>query len=325
VVVSLFLSSASCAFLPCPADVRITYFMPPSGIYYPGQAATSYFRLKNTGTGARTFWVDYGVRNQAEQWYDVTSYSVNLGPGEESPTRNAVWQVPEASSCMTGYYTAVMVVSDTQSEGGKAKPLVHREQQNSFQVLRLYEQFDNFDMNLWEESSHRLGKSHLRRKDVDISDGHVRIRIPADTLAGGEFSSVDSFRYGTYRASMLLPSVPGLVTGFFLYNDNGDEIDIEVYNDGDWQIEFTTWLRGDMTNSIKKALEFDPSADYHEYRIDFYPKQVSFFVDGQLWERYTSGLPTEEMKLLVNSWFPDWLPCSPPAADEYTYVDWIQY
>jgi len=325
VVTSLPLSSGSCAFLPRPGDARITYFMPPSGIYYPGQAVTSYFRLKNTGQEPRTFWVDFGVRDQTEQWYDIISYSVALSPGEESPTQSAIWQVPEASACMAGYYTAVMVVSDVQSEGGKAKLLAHREQQNSFLVLRLFEHFDSFDTNLWGKSRHHLGKSYLDPNNVGTNNGHAKIGIPAGTLNGGEFGSVDSFKYGTYRASMLLPSVSGLVTGFFLYGSGGDEIDIEIYNDGDWHVEFTTWVKGVKTNAVKKVLNFDPSAGYHEYRIDFYPKEISFFVDGQLWQRYTSGLPTEAMRLLVNNWFPDWLPSVPPLEDKYTYVDWIQY
>lgn len=45
VAISLLLSSGSCAFLPRPVDARVTYFMPPSGIYYPGEAVTSYFRF----------------------------------------------------------------------------------------------------------------------------------------------------------------------------------------------------------------------------------------------------------------------------------------
>ncbi len=328
VAITLPLSSGSCAFLPRPVDVRITYFIPPSGIYYPGQAVTSYFRLKNTGRETRTFWVDFGVRDQAEQWYDIASYSVTLNPGEESPTQSIIWQVPEASACMAGYYTAVVVVSDVQPEGGKAKLLAHREQQDSFQVLRLFEHFDSFDRNLWAKSRHNLGKSYIDPHGVDINDGHAKIGIPAGTLNGGEFGSVDSFKHGTYRASMLLPNVPGAVTGFFLYGDTGgpsDEIDIEIYNDGDWYVEFTTWVKGVKTNTVRKALNFDPSAGHYEYRIDFYPEEVSFFVDGQLWKRYTSGLPTGEMRLLVNSWFPDWLSGSPPSADEYIYVDWIQY
>lgn len=325
VAITLLLSSGSCASLPRPVDARITYFMPASGTYYPGQAVTSYFRLKNTGREARTLWVDYGVRDQAEQWYDITSYSVMLGPGEESPTQSAIWQVPEASSCMAGYYTAVMVVSDVQPEGGKAKLLAHREQQDSFLVLRLFEHFDSFDRNLWAKSRHNLGKSYIDPHGVDINDGHVIIRIPAGTLAGGEFSSTDYFKYGTYRASMLLPCVIGSVTGFFLYNDNGDEIDIEIYNDGDWYVEFTTWVKDVKTNTVRKTLNFDPSAGYHEYRIDFYPQGLSFLIDGQPWQTYTSGLPTETMNLFVNTWFPDWLPGVPPSTDEYTYVDWIQY
>lgn len=266
--------------------------------------------------------------DQAEQWYHITSHSVALTPGQKSPIQSKAWQVPAESTCVTGYYVVAMAVWDAAPEGENATMLEYQEQWGSFQVLRYSEQFDSFDTNLWEKGRHNLGRSYLDPKGVDITNGKARIRIRAGTLTGGEFSSVNSFMYGTYRANMLLPRVPGLVSAFFLFHgpaDKNDEIDIEIYNHGGWQIEFTTWVHGIRTNTVKKPLPFDPSAGYHEYRIDFYPPAISFLVDGQLWQKYTSGLPTEAMRLLVNTWFPDWLPGVPPTTDEYTYVEWIQY
>ena len=173
-----------------------------------------------------------------------------------------------------------------------------------------------------------MERSTLDPNNVNINSGHVSIKIPAGTLDGGEIMSKNYFKYGTYRASILVAPVPGSITGFFLYRgptNANNEIDIEIYNDGKWQIEFTTWLNGDETNTIKKPLNFDPSAEYHEYRIDFYPQEVNFFVDGQLMQKYNSGLPTEDMRLLVNTWFPGWLQGEPQLTDTYTYIDWIQY
>ena len=324
------LTESSCNFAAPSVDARITYFMPASGTYYPEESVTSHLRFKNSGREPWTFWVSYSAQDQAGQWYNTTSHSVTLEPKVESPIQSKTWHVPAPTLCVTGYYSVAMAVWDTRPEDGDAIQLAHREQQGSFQILHSsdFKHFDSLDVNLWNKSSHRLGKSYLNTNNVDFNNGHARIRIPAETLAGGEFSSTLQFKYGTYRASMLLPHVPGAITGFFLYqgpSGANDEIDIEIYNDGNWQIEFTTWLHGIETNTVTKPLKFDPSAGYHEYRIDFYPQEVSFFVDGRLLQRYTSGLPTEAMKLLVNTWFPDWLPGVPPSTDKYTYVDWIQY
>jgi beta-glucanase (GH16 family) len=221
-----------------------------------------------------------------------------------------------------------MVVWDARPEDGNATKIAEQKQQSSFQVLRNFEQFDDFNANLWEKSRNRQENSYFSPKNVDISDGHAKIRIPASTSNGGEISSKADFQYGTYRASMLMPNVIGVVTGFFLYGGptgSADEIDIEIYNDGNWQIEFTTWVHGVSTNTTKKLLGFDPTTCYHEYRIDFYQQEVGFFVDNQLIESYSSGLPTDPMKLLVNTWYPHWLSGVPPSEDEFTYIDWIQY
>ena len=51
----------------------------------------------------------------------------------------------------------------------------------------------------------------------------------------------------------------------------------------------------------------------------------TFFVDDMQMYVFKSGLPDEPMRLLVNSWFPDWLNGTLPEKDVYTLVDWIQY
>ena len=80
-----------------------------------------------------------------------------------------------------------------------------------------------------------------------------------------------------------------------------------------------------MTNTAEKNLTFDLSVEYHEYRIYFCPKQVRFFVDNKLVQEFNSGFPEETMRLLVNTWFPNWLSSVAPATDQYNYIDWIQY
>ncbi len=324
----LLMAEGNCLLATAPTRVSITCFLPASGIHYPDQEVKSDLRFKNTGRDTRTFWVSYSVQDQTGHWYDISSRSVTLEPGAECPSQNEAWHVPPESSCVTGYYTVVMAVWDSCPEGGSATKIAEQKQQSSFQVLRNFEQFDDFNADLWDKGSHHLGKSYIDPKNVDISGGHARIRIPANTSNGGEIISKADFRYGTYRASTRLPDVSSYITGFFLYGgqiDAADEIDIEVYNDGNWKIEFTTWVHGARTNTTKKLLGFDPTACYHAYRIDFYPQKVGFFVDNQLMESYSSGLPTESMKLLINTWYPSWLSGASPSDDVFTCIDWIQY
>jgi beta-glucanase (GH16 family) len=69
---------------------------------------------------------------------------------------------------------------------------------------------------------------------------------------------------------------------------------------------------------------FDPTAGMHTYRFDFYPNSVAFYADGQLMEKWTDGLPSNQMRLL-NAWYPRWMSQTPPPEDPSLNVDWIRH
>jgi hypothetical protein len=306
---------------------EIVLFEPATGIFYPGDEVTSTLQFRNTGSEPLTFWIGYSVKSQSSEWYDVEAHPLSLGPKGLSLLQHKSWLVPE-KEYVTGYYTVAMAVWDAEPGTAGAEQLDYREAIDSFQILTHIEQFDRFNRKLWEKSSHSLGKSYLDPDNVDIGDGYAKIKVPAGAKDGGEFGTKASFTHGTYRANIQVVPISGVVTGFFLYHGtggNGDEIDIELYHEDEWYVAFTTWSDGDMTGTEKKRLKFDPSAGFHEYRIDFYPEQVNFFVDDQQMYVFKSGLPDEPMRLLVNTWYPDWLYGHPPKKDMYTIVDWIQY
>jgi hypothetical protein len=308
-------------------DAGITMFEPAAGTFFPGDRVTSTLQFKNTGSEPWTFWVGYSVKNQIGEWYDVAAHPLMLEPGEISLLQDKTWVVPE-SMYVTGYYTVALAVWDAEPGSVDATKLDYREAEGSFEVLRYIEQFDIFDRELWKKSAHSLGKTDFEPDNVDISDGVARIKIPAGTREGGEFGTRESFTYGTYRARIQVPSLTGLVTGFFLYygtGGSGNEIDIELYHENDWYIACTAWSDGVMTGTERERLKFDPSEEYHEYRIDFYPGKLDFYVDDRHVQTFTTGLPEEPMRLIVNSWFPDWLRGRPPEKDVYTLVDWIEY
>jgi hypothetical protein len=308
-------------------DAGIVLFEAAGGIFYPADEVTSTLQFRNTGSEPWTFWISYSVKSQTGEWYDVEAHPLSLGPNELSLLQHKTWMVPE-TGYVTGYYTVAMVVWDAGPGTAGAKQLAYREAKDSFQVLTRIEQFDRFNRSLWVKSSHYLGESYLNPDNIDIGDGSARIKIPGGTKDGGEFGTKASFTYGTYRANIQVAPISGVVTGFFLYHGTGgggDEIDIELYHDDEWYVAFTTWSEGDMTGTEKKHLWFDPGTGFYEYRIDFYPEQVAFFVDDRQMHVFKSGLPDEPMRLLVNSWFPDWLNGMPSEKDVYTLVDWVQY
>lgn len=187
--------------------------------------------------------------------------------------------------------------------------------------------FDSFDSSRWIKSDHALQNSYLDPDNVSVANGYLREKIPALTINGAEIESSDYYGYGTYKARIRTADAPSSITGFFLYRspDLHAEIDIELYNDGTGNVDFVTYANGLRTHYVGKQLTFDPSADFHTYRIDYEPNVVQFYVDGDLQKAWTGGVPDASMKLLVNTWFPNWLGEQWPPANRFTRIDWISY
>jgi beta-glucanase (GH16 family) len=305
----------------------IISFSPASGAYYPGDAVTSSLNFKNTGTENWTFWMGYSVQDSAGNWYDVPSHSVTLTPGEVSGAQNLTWYVPSDPLLTTGSYKVVMEVWKNKPEDATAIKLANVEQKDAFQAFNFIDNFDTFDTTKWYKSSHKLERTYFEPANVDINNGNLRIKLPANALNGGEIGSTELYKYGTYRSRMKLPNAPSSITGFFLYLAPSfyNEIDIEIYNEPNGNVTFTTYADGKMQHTATKKLGFDPTEDFHEYRVDFYPGNLSFYVDGKLMQTWTDGMTTNSMHLLINAWYPNWLPGTKPMSDQYLLVDWIQH
>ncbi len=323
-------------------DATITYFNPASGTYLLGDAVTSGVRVMNTGSVAWTFWIDYSVRDEAGIWYNVAPSPVTVTPGAESPVQNETWQVPTSPPVMNGNFTVAMAVWSSPPENYTATKLAYVEQSNSFRVLNLLDQFSRFDSGQWYKSNYRAGRGMVSSSNVDVANGTLFIKIPANTYDGGEVGSQAAYLYGTYRALIKCPKIAGSMCAFYLFQPTGganaDEVDIEIPI-GRGVVYLTTWLKGAHANCADPPqtprcpyandppipLTFDPSADFHEYRIDLYPGAVSFYIDGALVKTWTSGIPTHPMLIIVSASMPAWMSGTQPTTDQYMYIRWIQH
>lgn len=194
--------------------------------------------------------------------------------------------------------------------------------------IRIVPKFSgSLDPAVFKASSHRLGQTQFKPENVAVSDGQLAITIPAGTMASGEVSSTDLKGYGSYEISMKLPNAPSSITGFFLYAapDYDQEIDIEIYNQPDGKIMFTSYANGALTQTLTSDLNFDPTADFHHYRIDYQPDTIDFYVDDILLTRFSEGIPHNPMYLMVNAWFPNWLDKKPAPQTQQLLIDWIRY
>ena len=308
---------------------EITAFEPPAGSLRPGDAAAASARLKNTGSEAHTFFVGYSVRDVEGEWLDAPAVPVDLGPGEESGETQLTTPPLETS----GYYASrVSVWSEEPAGEGDtaAERLAQREEESAFQVSEPPEEFAGTSTLPagWKSTDHRLGRGKVLPENVTMEEGKVRITLPADTVNGGEIVSERLHGPGSmYTARMKVPDAPTSITGFFLYEppDLESEIDIEIFNEPSGKILFTTYSDGKQTHTKEKKLPFDPTKGFHDYAFFYGEDFLIFYVDGKEMQRYKNGIPNEEMKLYVNSWYPTWLETQKPSSDRYAYIEWIEH
>jgi len=188
--------------------------------------------------------------------------------------------------------------------------------------------FTAWNPDRWTEGDHPLGKGSFRPENVSVADDLLKLRLPADTYDGGEIRSAERLRWGTYEARIRVADAPGSIATFFLYEytrTNNDEVDIEIFGDGSRRVMFTTWVRGRQTNHVVVVLPFDPSAGFHDYRIEWSPGAVRFAVDGVTRAEFTDGIPSSAMYVMANAWWPVWLDGPTPSEDRTSDYDWIRH
>ena len=309
------------------AAAEITAFEPVAGEVRPGDAAVASVRTKNTGSEAHTFFVGYSVRGAEGEWIDATPVPVELGPGEESGGTELRTPPLEAPG---DYASRVSVWSEEPKPGAEAERLDDREEASTFRVAAVRQDFagPSGAPPGWKATDRKLGRGRILSENVSMRDGKVRLTLPADTVNGAEIESEKLHGPGiTLTARMKIPDAPTSITGFFLYEppDLESEVDIEVFNEPSGKILFTTYADGKETHTKEKKLPFDPTKGFHDYSFFYGEGSVVFYVDGEEMQRYGSGIPTEEMQLYVNSWYPTWLQTQKPISDRYTEIEWIEH
>jgi beta-glucanase (GH16 family) len=148
---------------------------------------------------------------------------------------------------------------------------------------------------------------------------------------GAEISSAKSdFLYGSYRAMLKTAREPGTVNGFFYYLSDKSEIDVEVLSQDNPKklINFTIHQnnKGAETHQVYTA-DFDPSADFHEYRFDWTKQGVDYYIDSKYVLTLPGNTPFEPGRMLLNHWTlssPDW-GGGPPVNDALMYVRYIEF
>jgi hypothetical protein len=240
----------------------------------------------------------------------------------EVVTADMEWIIPKDS--LTGDYTMVFALWDNKPDES-SKRLASLILTDTLRVYQTRESFDSGLGNQWIANNSELGRSTLQSKNVIMQDGKLQLKLLGKTLYGAEIQTIEKVHYGSYEIRMKIPDAPSSITGFFLYDqpDYDHEIDIEIYNQSEAVLLLTTYANGKQAKSDERILSFNPTVDFHNYRIDYYPDRVDFFVDDILMQTWTNGFTIEPMFLMLNTWYPNWLEGTSYETDRYLLIDWI--
>ncbi len=318
-------------------EIALMKFNPASGFYYPGDRATSSLTIRNTGRKRWTFWIGCSVQDKCGTWYDIPSHPITLSPGQISASQEKSWIVPVDPTVISGSFNVRMAVWTGRPEDGTALRLGYVQKDAAFSAFNFSDHFSLFSDSRWIKGNHRTpgtverpGLGWFQPKNVAIDQGKLMLKHPANTKNGGEIASKNTYTYGTFRTSMKCPALPGTISTLFTYQgvDYGDEIDMEIWNDGSRKVIFTLWkfetssVTGRAVYSNTIVMDFDPSQDFHEYRIDYYPGAISWYIDGILKDKTTvhAYFPNHPMYLYINTWWPNW-----PGWEKYTSLSSDQF
>ena len=191
-------------------------------------------------------------------------------------------------------------------------------------------------------SPDRVNYDYVYHEKTGIDYSSITFDVQSNDNQSGQVRTILPETFGTYEAMIKVPDSDSLLNGFFLYGHNENnhgiehEIDIEIlYYEGKWQVWGTVFnethkdyvydgIEPGVIYQEKIDLNFDPSKDYHSYRIDFYDDFVSFAVDGVEFGRWKNKFNYGDMHLYAGNFYTHWMTGEISEVPLEMNVEWIR-
>ncbi len=211
-----------------------------------------------------------------------------------------------------------------------------------------------------------IGGSPLDPNNVVFNGQNVTIALPQNEISGGHFQypsySYETSKantYGSYEARLKIPDNHATLSSFFLYAPESEgnrwEIDIEIFNTSkwgtdDWLVTFviynSTHENYEYYHSIAEGVNeyvsdgvvyyhqitlpssFDPTKDFNNYQINFYPNCISFEINGAIYGQWDDSFnlsTNSKLFLFGGAFYPGWLDQTPAVSTTYYQAEWIRY
>ncbi|KAL0941413.1 glycoside hydrolase family 16 protein [Colletotrichum truncatum] len=165
-------------------------------------------------------------------------------------------------------------------------------------------------------STYSVGTHVYQAANAVVSGGYLNLKVPGGQTAQPYRSAevvtvVNNIKYASVRTVAIFSGPAGVCNGIFYYKNDTQETDIEwlsdaasLSNGGTRKLWFTN--QDADQNGIKTYNAVTPPSDAttaeHEYRLDWTPGLVRWFVDGvQIWNT-TSDVPNSAGPWVFNNW-----------------------
>jgi endo-1,3-1,4-beta-glycanase ExoK len=221
--------------------------------------------------------------------------------------------------------------------------------------------FDAFDSTRWALQTHTWdgNLAQFSIANTTFANGIASLLLtpePTDTakpFRGVEMRSRDTLTYGKVESRIRFAKGSGVVSSLVLIYtpwpaDDWNELDIETlgrYTDRT-QLNVMIYTGPPTTPPVTQAvtptqfpqltaLPFDPSADFHDYAIEWTPAEARFVVDGVVKRTWSDQIDRLKLpqNILLTIWASsaaDWAgaiqPDSAPTSADYDWIrvyDWV--
>lgn len=185
-----------------------------------------------------------------------------------------------------------------------------------------------WDLSAWTNENRTHSPSNVSIKDSVLVLKLSGSQAGQKPVCAEITSKRSNFKYGSYRASIKTTNIAGAVVGWFVYRGSPlNEIDIEFLTRDISQVYFTLHhITTNVDHQVKK-IAFDPSTAFHEYRFDWYPNRVDYYIDSKYITSLTKSVPDSFATIMLNHWsgnITGW-GGDAPTQDVYMYVDYMEY
>lgn len=322
------------------SKIKVLEYSLPNGIYEPGDVIKGYLVIEGIQSGSYNLQADIIHAKTGITLKDSKEFNIEA---KEIKTINFSYKVTKNDRI--GFYNLDVSIKENLDN------LINYKTFDSIYIAQNeWEYFYDDDfINVDKEVIGGIGSlspDTISYNYVEEASGvdysSIKFQVNPEDNKTGQATTELPITYGTYESLIRVPDNDALLNGFFLYGDDRHdpnfhyEIDMEIlFFEGKWQLWTTIFNESHKNHEENKGepgvvfhnkvdLDFNPSEDFHSYKIDFYQDYVSFSLDNVEISRWNSKFEYGDMHMYVGTFYTHWLTGELSLIPLEMDVQWIR-